>query len=265
MKLSISKLTRDAGTQLRAALDEAKIIEYAEILDELPAVKVVYDGARHILWDGFHTTAAHERKGLVEVRAEVTPGDLRGAILLSCGANAAHGLPRTNEDKRRAVMRLLDDPEWAQWSNVAIAKACGVHHSFVARVRPPLSPGESQPRKTLDGRTINTGAIGKAPRGERPILFPGEPAAEVLAEKPLPVRPDPPSPARTPLPPGVEVLDADEPDGAVLEVTGETLLWGEAEKLRERALGLAQHWPFAATRFSEHVAETAQLIRRHAK
>lgn len=162
--LAISKIVRDAGTQMRAALDEDKIAEYVEHLDDLPPVKVVYDGTRYILWDGFHTTAAHERAGRAEVRAEVQPGDARKAILLACGANATHGLPRTREDKRRAVTTLLRDPEWAEWSNVAIAKACGVSDEMVRKLRPPTSNVGSG-RRGLDGRTINTGNIGK-PKAE---------------------------------------------------------------------------------------------------
>jgi hypothetical protein len=42
-------------------------------------------------------------------------------VLYTVGANATHGLRRSNADKRRAVSMLLDDPEWAQWSNLAIA------------------------------------------------------------------------------------------------------------------------------------------------
>ena len=40
-------------------------------------------------------------------------GTQRDAILWSISANATHGLRRTNEDKRRAVTRLLQDPECA--------------------------------------------------------------------------------------------------------------------------------------------------------
>ena len=36
-------------------------------------------------------------------------GGLRDAILFSVGANAAHGLRRTNADKRRTVLLLWED------------------------------------------------------------------------------------------------------------------------------------------------------------
>jgi predicted HTH domain antitoxin len=60
-------------------------------------------------------------------------------VLYSVGANAAHGLRRTNEDKRRAVETLINDEEWATWSDREIARACGVSGKFVAAVRDPVA------------------------------------------------------------------------------------------------------------------------------
>jgi hypothetical protein len=42
-------------------------------------------------------------------------------VLHSAGANAMHGLRRTNADKRRTVMLLLQDEEWAAWSDCGSA------------------------------------------------------------------------------------------------------------------------------------------------
>ena len=41
-------------------------------------------------------------------------------------------------------MRLLDDAEWAQWSNVKIAKQCQVSEYMVRSMRPRVSAIESQ-------------------------------------------------------------------------------------------------------------------------
>ena len=51
------------------------------------------------------------------------------------GRNASHGLRRTNDDKRRAVKMMLDDPEWSAWSSREIGKQCCVSHTFVEGVR----------------------------------------------------------------------------------------------------------------------------------
>ena len=54
------------------------------------------------------------------------------------------GLPRTNADKRHAVLLLLNDEEWGQWSSNEIALRCSVHHSFVDRTRASLAPSASE-------------------------------------------------------------------------------------------------------------------------
>jgi hypothetical protein len=55
-------------------------------------------------------------------------------------------VPRTNEDKRRAVMTLLGDEEWSQWSNREIARRCGVHHDLVGSLRSSLADSASDQR-----------------------------------------------------------------------------------------------------------------------
>jgi hypothetical protein len=95
----------------------------------------------------------------------------RDAILFSVSANAQHGQRRTNEDKRRAVMRLLEDPEWCKWSNYKIAARCGVSEFLVRRIKDdePLSAVEPQidePRLVTRNGTaygMNTANIGSAP------------------------------------------------------------------------------------------------------
>ena len=42
---------------------------------------------------------------------------------------------RSNADKRRAVLLLLQDEEWGKWNDSKIARACAVSHTFVASVR----------------------------------------------------------------------------------------------------------------------------------
>ena len=72
--------------------------------------------------------------------------DLRrcDAILFSLGADATHGYPRPNEDKRRAVLTMLQDPEWGGLSNRDIARRCAVHWSTVGRLRASLSQSDSE-------------------------------------------------------------------------------------------------------------------------
>lgn len=160
--------------QSRAAINNEIVTEYAEAIKagaEFPAVVVFNDGAENWLADGFHRFHAHNQAGKTSILADVRQGTNRNAILYSLGANGTHGLHRTNADKRKAVATMLNDFEWAAWSSNAIAKACGVSHTFVDSLR--ASPAILQPlqdkaptTRTVErnGKTYeqNTANIGKA-------------------------------------------------------------------------------------------------------
>ena len=64
--------------------------------------------------------------GANKIEADVRQGDRRDAVLFSCGANVEHGVQRSQADARRAVLMLLRDSEWSQWSDREVAKRCKV-------------------------------------------------------------------------------------------------------------------------------------------
>ncbi len=151
--LTLSKIRLDGGTQSRAQLSEETIAEYAEKVELLPAAVVFHDGTDYWLADGFHRYRAFERAGRKRMPVEIQQGNQRDAILFSVGANSAHGLRRTNADKRRAVELLLRDAEWSKKSDRWIAEKCGVHHKTVADHRSQLAESASskpKPSKSLE-------------------------------------------------------------------------------------------------------------------
>ena len=97
------------------------------------------DGLPLWLGDGFHRVDAARKIERETMLAEVRHGTARDAILHAVGANAAHGLRRTQADKRRAVERLLRDPEWALWSLRRIADVAKVDHKTVAKIKAELT------------------------------------------------------------------------------------------------------------------------------
>lgn len=174
-RISVSLIKINDGTQMRAGLNTATVAEYAEAMKasnswgEFPPLVLYHDGETYWLADGFHRLAAYKMifPAVIDMRdwrapAIVKAGNRRDAILHAAGANANHGLRRTNDDKRRAVEVLLRDAEWAQWSDGAIARQCQVSDRFVATVRKELTPNrsESPTRIGADGRTYNTANIG---------------------------------------------------------------------------------------------------------
>lgn len=134
-KIEIDKIRLDGGTQMRVAIDNAVVSEYADKLNDLPPPIVYFDGANHWLAEGFHRYHAHASRKSRRIECEVRTGTCRDAIMFSAGANSQHGLPRTNADKRKAVNTLLSDPEWSQLSNREIARRCAVSHEMVCQMR----------------------------------------------------------------------------------------------------------------------------------
>ena len=131
----------DGGTQSRASLSESTIDEYAEAIANgatFPPVTIFHDESSYWLAEGFHRFHAHDRAGRESIACDIRQGTRRDAVLFSAGANAEHGLRRSNEDKRRAVMTLLGDNEWREWSDREIARRCGVSDRFVNGLRPTV-------------------------------------------------------------------------------------------------------------------------------
>lgn len=152
--LPIFMIHETDGTQCRAQMSPDTVERYRAVwLDggRFPPIDVYHDGETFYLADGFHRLEAARQAGLKKVSAKVHEGSRRDAMLHAIGANAEHGLPRTNEDKRRAVDMLLSDPEWQRRSNGWLAKAAAVSKPFIAKRRRVLG---------LDGEAV-TGLDGK--------------------------------------------------------------------------------------------------------
>lgn len=174
--ISPAAITLDAGTQSRAGMNEAAIAEYAAAMnDELwqwerePLPILFWDGDRLYPGDGHHRIlAAASIEGGIDICCEIREGTARDARFFSCGANRFHGLQRSNADKRNQVALLLQDSEWQQLSDRAIAEHCGVSAPFVGKVRVELTESStvkpSNKRVDRKGRQIDTTNIGTKPK-----------------------------------------------------------------------------------------------------
>jgi hypothetical protein len=145
--IDIGKIRIDGGTQSRTQVYEDTVTSYTEhVLDgvKMPPVVVFNDGKDFWLADGFHRYHAHKRAAHKTMDCEVHTGTKRDAFIFSRGANAEHGLPRTNEEKRAVVLSLLDDIEYADAGDREIGRICRVSNMTVSRVRKALELNKKQ-------------------------------------------------------------------------------------------------------------------------
>ena len=154
--LNLGALVLDPKLQSRVETNEQTIEEYAEAIklgDEFPALLSYFDGTHYWLVDGYHRYHAHKKAGKAGVSCEIVNGTFTDAVLRATSVNSKHGMRRTYADKRKAVMTLLDDFEWSQWSNAEIARHCGVSPTFVANLRESGGPAEVK-YKTATGKVM---------------------------------------------------------------------------------------------------------------
>jgi hypothetical protein len=175
--VSLDVIRADKRAQPRAALDEDQVSEYVEAMvrgEKFPRLVLFQDKkGRYWLADGFHRHRAAIELNLKAIDCIVYQGELRDAILFSCGANATHGLRRTNADKRQAVTKLLSDEKWAAWNDSEIARRCHVSDHLVATIRKQLAPVhhrefEDRPRTVSRGGTTYTQETANIGRSRTP-------------------------------------------------------------------------------------------------
>lgn len=203
-RLAITKLRTDGGTQPRAGTDPFTVDEYAAAMKrgaKFPPAVVFFDGTDHWLADGYHRRDARAQNGERFIECEVRQGTQRDAVLYSVGANASHGLPRSNADKRRAVMTLLADAEWSKWSNREVARCCAVTEGLVRKLREEPA-GERTAWRNGRAYTMKTAGINARRRitpEAREVLRDttlADRVRQVEALAALPRRNRPPPPAR---------------------------------------------------------------------
>ena len=157
-QIEIQAIVIDDEMYPRAKLDEDAIDEYARLMKDetdFPPIVVFHHGKEYWLADGRHRLEAARRIGHKKIMANVRKGSRRDALFCAVRANAAHGIRRSNADKRKAVQLLLDDPEWRQWAVSRIAKTCNVSWDLAEAVRKAYLPEpEDSERLVQRGGTV---------------------------------------------------------------------------------------------------------------
>src|SRR5262249_6681477 len=93
--VSLDVIHADEQAQPRAALDTDRVAEYVEAMvrgEKFPRLVLFQDKqGRYWLADGFHRYYAAIKLEWKTIECIVYSGELRDAVLFSCGANATHG------------------------------------------------------------------------------------------------------------------------------------------------------------------------------
>lgn len=218
-KFPLDELVLDERCQARADVDHDAVQEYRAAYEagvELPPLTVfLVSGVPYVI-DGFHRLPAAMSAGKRWAKCLIAgEGTIDEAIWRATAANQAHGVRRTNADKRKAVRLALETEIGMEQSNRVIAEHVGVSHEFVNKIRNEI---ESERRRQLstddsggdqlstdDSRTEAT-RVGKDGR-RRPAKMPRQLSTDRTSEPPA--EPEP-AESESPAPEPVEAPQVTE-------------------------------------------------------
>lgn len=147
MRLKIEVIICDETLQSRLEINEKMVDEYYRELTEgyePPPIDVFDINGKYFVVDGFHRLKASVKANRCDIECTVHTGTMADARRFAAGTNRAHGLRRTNEDKKKAITMLLDDPEIAKRSDREISRLAHVSHKFVGNVRRAMESGDER-------------------------------------------------------------------------------------------------------------------------
>ncbi len=166
-ELKVSDIRIDGGTQIRKQLNQDKVNEYAEQMEEgvvFPPITVFYDGSSYWLASGFHRLFAEKQRGTETIKVILINGTVDEATWFALGDNK-HGLNMNAEDYRRSIEIALNHPKWSTYSNTQIAAHVGVSATTVARIKKErnIKPATKVTYTDKHGNeaTMDTSKIGK--------------------------------------------------------------------------------------------------------
>ena len=167
LKLEVSEVQLDPGTQSRLSLEQWWVDELAAVLQdsknaELEPVKVVrlskvcgdWDAGAYILAGGHHRLAAYQQAGRDFIPAMVSEGVIEDAVSIAILDNSDNqSMPLKASEKGKAIEMLLAlGGKWASMSESEIAAIVGCDRSYVGRVKRKMKR-EAEEGDDEDGKT----------------------------------------------------------------------------------------------------------------
>ena len=155
-QISLDAIVFDAETQIRAAVSDQVVSEYAERMAEgvtFPPVVVFHDGSRYYLADGFHRGLAAKRNGTTDISADVKTGTKTDALWYALGANRVNGHRLTPADKKHAI--LLAVKTWPERSERDLAEQVGCSKTYVHNLKSQVVSSDHVPDRITgkDGKS----------------------------------------------------------------------------------------------------------------
>jgi DNA-binding CsgD family transcriptional regulator len=156
MRIQLTAITFDAGTQVRAALDQQVVADYAEAMTNgatFPSIVLFHDGSAYYIADGYHRFMAAQRLEWREIDAEVRAGAKNDALWFALGANRANGHRLTERDVKHAIKIALTT--WPERSGKQISEQLGCSQRYVSEVRDQVRATSNLPDRVVgrDGKT----------------------------------------------------------------------------------------------------------------
>ncbi|MEM0964818.1 MAG: hypothetical protein AAGJ81_01535 [Verrucomicrobiota bacterium] len=133
------------------------LVEAYKAGDDVPPIVLFAadKSGTYYIGDGWTRCYAIKKvRGKNTINAKVYSGGRDAAFKHACGANANHGLRRTNADKRKAVTSALK--KWPEMSDRSIADICKVGNQMVGHVRKEVCDSHTSTRKGKDGKAYPT-------------------------------------------------------------------------------------------------------------
>lgn len=154
--IRVDQLDVEKGIQIRSGLNKAIVKEYVEAMSAeytFPPI-VAFEsnpGEPLVIVDGFHRLASAVKAGADKIMVEVRQGDRAAALKAALVANTAHGLRRSNRDKKRAIEVAIN--EFPNLSARQYAEMCQVSPDLASRVlRGQVSENDTSTSTTRMGR-----------------------------------------------------------------------------------------------------------------
>lgn len=148
--------------------DATTVAEYAALMEqgvEFPPILIAEVGKnkKRVLVGGFHRLAAATKAKVKEIAVDFAPCRTAfDAELLAFSDNVSHGLNYTAEDKRQAILAILQTPTGKKLSNAAAANKLGVSDMTIKRYRDAI--GTKSPKAAQSGHKNKATKSNVAPK-----------------------------------------------------------------------------------------------------